>query len=285
MQIAAGEAKVITDIVLLSFSGYVCNSIYETVKITFLGTGTSQGVPVIACECAVCQSADPMDKRLRASLMVETAANTIVIDAGPDFRQQMLNAKVKKLDAILLTHEHKDHIAGMDDLRAFNYKSQAAIDIYAEERVQGAVRKEYAYVFSENHYPGVPRMELHNIDNYKLELKGDTVTPLRVFHYRLPIFGFRIGDMAYITDANYIPEETKEQLIGVKYLVINALRKEKHISHYSLGEALGLIREVSPRKAYITHIGHQMGKHAEVNSELPVNVTLAWDGLEVACEE
>ena len=285
MQIAAGEAKVITDIVLLSFSGYVCNSIYEIVKITFLGTGTSQGVPVIACECAVCQSADPMDKRLRASLMVETAANTIVIDAGPDFRQQMLNAKVKKLDAILLTHEHKDHIAGMDDLRAFNYKSQAAIDIYAEERVQGAVRKEYAYVFSENHYPGVPRMELHNIDNYKLELKGDTVTPLRVFHYRLPIFGFRIGDMAYITDANYIPEETKEQLIGVKYLVINALRKEKHISHYSLGEALGLIREVSPRKAYITHIGHQMGKHAEVNRELPVNVTLAWDGLEVACEE
>lgn len=226
-----------------------------------------------------------MDKRLRASLLVETSANTIVIDAGPDFRQQMLTAKVKKIDAILLTHEHKDHIAGMDDLRAFNYKSQAAIDIYAEERVQSAVRKEYAYVFSENHYPGVPRMELHNIDDFSLEIKGDIITPLRVFHYRLPIFGFRIGDMAYITDANYIPEETKERLIGVKYLVINALRKEKHISHYSLDEALGLIREVSPRKAYITHIGHQMGKHAEVNRELPVNVTLAWDGLEVVCEE
>lgn len=273
------------DIVLLSFSDYVCNSIDETLKITFLGTGTSQGVPVIACECAICKSSDPMDKRLRASLLVETSSNTIVIDAGPDFRQQMLTAKVKKLDAILLTHEHKDHIAGMDDLRAFNYKSQAAIDIYAEERVQSAVRKEYAYVFSENHYPGVPRMELHNIDDFNLEIKGDIITPLRVFHYRLPIFGFRIGDMAYITDANYIPEETKEKLIGVKYLVINALRKEKHISHYSLDEALGLIREVSPRKAYITHIGHQMGKHAEVNRELPVNVTLAWDGLEVVCEE
>jgi phosphoribosyl 1,2-cyclic phosphate phosphodiesterase len=257
----------------------------ETVKITFLGTGTSQGVPVIACECATCVSDDSKDKRLRASLLVETSANTIVIDAGPDFRQQMLNARVKKLDAIFLTHEHKDHIAGMDDLRAFNYKSQAAIDIYAEERVQNAIRKEYAYVFAENQYPGVPKMELHNIDAFNIELKGDIIIPLRIFHYRLPILGFRIGDMAYVTDANYIPEETKEKLIGVKYLVINALRKEKHISHFSLGEALNLIEEVSPRKAFITHIGHQMGKHAEVNRELPLNVTLAWDGLEVYCED
>ncbi len=254
-------------------------------KITFLGTGTSQGVPVIACECATCTSTDSKDKRLRAALLVETSANTIVIDAGPDFRQQMLNARVKKLDAIFLTHEHKDHIAGMDDLRAFNYKSQAAIDIYAEERVQNAVRKEYAYVFSENQYPGVPKMELHNIDIYNIDLRGDIIIPLRIFHYRLPIMGFRIGDMAYITDANYIPEETREKLIGVKYLVINALRKEKHISHFSLGEALNLIEAVSPRKAFITHIGHQMGKHADVNRELPVNVTLAWDGLEVFCED
>lgn len=252
-------------------------------KITFLGTGTSQGVPVIACECATCLSDDSHDKRLRASLLIETASNTIVIDAGPDFRQQMLSAGVKKLDAILLTHEHKDHIAGMDDLRAFNYKSQSAIDIYAEERVQIAVRKEYEYVFAENRYPGVPKMELHTIAGYNINLNGDEIIPLRIFHYRLPILGFRIGDLAYITDANYIPEETREKIIGVKYLVVNALRKEKHISHFSLGEALALIEQVSPRKAYITHIGHQMGKHADVNSDLPVNVTLAWDGLEVNC--
>lgn len=254
-------------------------------KITFLGTGTSQGVPVIACECATCLSSDPKDNRLRASLLVETASNNLVIDAGPDFRQQMLRAKVKKLDAILLTHEHKDHIAGMDDLRAFNYKSQGAIDIYAEERVQHAVRKEYAYVFSENQYPGVPKMELHDVDNYNIKIKDDIIVPLRIFHYRLPILGFRIGNMGYITDANYIPEETKEKLIGVKYLVINALRKEKHISHFSLGEALSFIEEISPRKAFITHIGHQMGKQADVNREMPANVTLAWDGLEVSCED
>ena len=254
-------------------------------KITFLGTGTSQGVPVIACECATCLSDDCHDKRLRASLLVETASNTIVIDAGPDFRQQMLSAGVKKLDAILLTHEHKDHIAGMDDLRAFNYKSQSAIDIYAEERVQNAVRNENEYVFAENRYPGVPKMELHTIAGYNIDLNGDEIIPLRIFHYRLPILGFRIGEMAYITDANYIPEETREKLIGVKYLVINALRREKHISHFSLGEALALIEQVSPRKAYITHIGHQMGKHADVNRDLPVNVTLAWDGLEVNCVE
>jgi len=255
------------------------------VKITFLGTGTSQGVPVIACECATCLSSDPKDNRLRAALLVETVHNTIVIDAGPDFRQQMLRANVKKLDAIFLTHEHKDHIAGMDDLRAFNYKSQSAIDIYAEDRVLHAVRKEYAYVFSENQYPGVPKMELHTVDNYNIKLKEDTIIPLRIFHYRLPILGFRIGNLGYITDANYIPEETKEKLIGVKYLVINALRKEKHISHFSLGEALSFIEEISPRKAYITHIGHQMGIHAVVNSDLPANVTLAWDGLEVICED
>ena len=242
-------------------------------------------MPVIACECSVCSSPDPKDKRLRASLLVETSVNTFVIDAGPDFRQQMLNAKVKKLDAILLTHEHKDHIAGMDDLRAFNYKSQGAIDIYAEERVQAAVRKEYAYVFSENHYPGVPKMALHTIDNFDFVIGGDSITPLRIFHYRLPILGFRIGDMAYITDANYISEETKEKLFGVKYLVINALRKEKHISHFSLAEALELVGEISPRKAFITHIGHQMGRHEDVNRNLPLNVTLAWDGQEVICEE
>lgn len=254
------------------------------IKITFLGTGTSQGVPVIACECPVCLSHDTKDNRTRSALLVETNNNTLVIDAGPDFRQQMLREKVRHLDAILLTHEHKDHIAGMDDVRAFNFKSQSAIDIYAEERVQNAVRKEYSYVFSEIQYPGVPRMALHDVSNYDINIKGDIITPLRVFHYRLPIIGYRIGNMAYITDANYIPEETKEKIIGVKYLVVNALRKEKHISHFCLREALDIIEEISPRKAFITHIGHDMGKHAEVSKELPANVFLGWDGLQVDCD-
>lgn len=254
------------------------------IKITFLGTGTSQGVPVIACECPVCLSADPKDNRTRSALLVETGRNILVIDAGPDFRQQMLREKVRHLDAILLTHEHKDHIAGMDDVRAFNFRSQSAIDIYAEERVQNAVRKEYSYVFSEIQYPGVPRMALHDAGTYDININGDIITPLRIFHYRLPIIGYRIGNMAYITDANYIPEETKEKLIGVKYLVVNALRKEKHISHFSLREALAFIEEISPRKAFITHIGHDMGKYADVSGELPANVMLGYDGLKVDCE-
>jgi phosphoribosyl 1,2-cyclic phosphate phosphodiesterase len=253
------------------------------VKITFLGTGTSQGVPVIACECSTCLSSDPHDKRLRTSLLLETEETTLLFDAGPDFRQQMLREQVKKLDSILLTHEHKDHIAGMDDLRAFNYKSRDAVDIYAEERVQKAIRKEYSYVFAEYQYPGIPKMRLNNIPDHTFTIKGIHIMPIRVFHYHLPVFGFRIGNFAYITDANYIPEESKEKLFGVKYLVINALRKEKHISHFSLREAIDLIREVSPRKAFITHISHQMGFHEEVSKELPPEISLAYDGLSFLC--
>lgn len=255
------------------------------VKITFLGTGTSQGVPVITCDCETCLSQDHHDKRLRTSLLVEKGDTNIVIDAGPDFRQQMLRENVKKLDAIILTHEHRDHISGLDDVRAFNYRSQDAMDIYAEERVQKALRKEYSYVFAEHQYPGIPKMRLNTILDYPFTVKDLTIIPLRVFHYRLPVYGFRIGDFAYITDANYIPEETKERLVGVKYLVINALRKEKHISHFSLREAVDLIREISPRKAFITHISHQMGLHREVNETLPHPVSLAWDGLNFTCDD
>lgn len=254
-------------------------------KITFLGTGTSQGVPVIACECSVCASSDPRDKRLRTSLLLETGGKTLVFDAGPDFRQQMLRENVRKLDAIILTHEHKDHISGMDDVRAFNYKSRDAIDIYAEERVQKAVRSEYSYVFAEYQYPGIPRMRLNNIPDFTFQVGSVSLIPLRAFHYRLPVLGFRIGNFAYITDANYIPEETKEKLFGVKYLVINALRKEKHISHFSLREAIDFIREISPKKAYITHISHQMGLYEDVTPELPPGVILAWDGLSFLCNE
>jgi phosphoribosyl 1,2-cyclic phosphate phosphodiesterase len=253
------------------------------VKITFLGTGTSQGVPVIACECETCSSDDSRDKRLRTSILIEKDETTLVIDAGPDFRQQMLREEVKRLDAIILTHEHKDHIAGMDDVRAFNYKSQDAIDIFAEERVQKAVRKEYSNVFAEYQYPGVPKMRLNTITDEVFSVRNISITPLRVFHYRLPVYGFRIGNLAYITDANYIPEETKEKIIGVKYLVINALRKEKHISHFSLREATDFIRQISPRKAFITHISHQMGRHKDLESELPPGIVLAVDGLRFLC--
>jgi phosphoribosyl 1,2-cyclic phosphate phosphodiesterase len=255
------------------------------VKITFLGTGTSQGVPVIACGCSVCLSDDEHDNRLRTSLLLEADDVTLLFDAGPDFRQQMLREHVMKLDAILLTHEHKDHIAGMDDVRAFNYKSQDAIDVYSEERVQTAIKKEYSYVFSEFQYPGIPKMRLNGISDHSFSIKGIQIVPVRVFHYRLPVYGFRIGNFAYITDANYIPEESKEKLFGVKYLVINALRKEKHISHFSLREAIDFIREISPKKAYITHISHQMGYHDEVSKELPPGISLAYDGLSFDCTE
>jgi phosphoribosyl 1,2-cyclic phosphate phosphodiesterase len=255
------------------------------VKITFLGTGTSQGVPVIACECETCLSTDPHDKRLRTSLLLETEEVTLLFDAGPDFRQQMLREKVKKLDAIIITHEHKDHIAGMDDVRAFNYKSQDAIDIYAEERVQKAIKREFSYVFAEQQYPGVPKMRLNMIDDFSFNIRGIDIIPIRVRHMNLEIYGFRIGNFAYITDASYIPESSKEKLIGVKYLVINALRKEKHISHFSLREAINIIKEISPRKAFITHISHQMGLAKNVSEELPAGIMLAFDGLSMVLDE
>jgi phosphoribosyl 1,2-cyclic phosphate phosphodiesterase len=248
------------------------------VKITFLGTGTSQGVPVIACECHTCISDDSRDKRLRTSLMLQTDHATLVFDAGPDFRQQMLREHVNRLDAIILTHEHKDHIAGMDDVRAFNFKSQDAIDIYAEENVQEAVKREFKYVF-ENKYPGIPKMRLNPIPPFGFDLKGLKIIPIRVRHKELDIYGFRIGVFAYITDADYIPESSIEKLIGVKYLVINALRKQKHSSHFSLGEAIDNIRKVSPKRSFITHISHQMGRYEEVSQELPPEVMLAYDGM------
>jgi phosphoribosyl 1,2-cyclic phosphate phosphodiesterase len=254
-------------------------------KITFLGTGTSQGVPVIACECKTCLSSDKHDKRLRTSLLLESQGSTLLFDAGPDFRQQMLRENVKKLDSIILTHEHKDHIAGLDDVRAFNYISQDAIDIYSEERVQKALKNEYSYVFSEFQYPGIPKMRLNTITDNNFSINGITITPIRVYHYRLPVYGFRIGNFAYITDANYVPEDSKEKLFGIKYLVVNALRKEKHISHFNLREAIDFIREISPKKAFITHISHQMGYHDEVSKELPAGIVLAYDGLSLDCDE
>jgi len=255
------------------------------VKITFLGTGTSQGVPVIACDCRVCMSDDPKDKRLRSSLLLEEKNIIVVFDAGPDFRQQMLREKVTRLDAIILSHEHRDHIAGMDDVRAFNYKMQDAIDIYAEKRVLETIKREYSYVFAENKYPGIPEMRLNEISLESFSVKGLEILPVRAFHMELPILGFRVGDFAYITDANRIPEESKEKLYGVKYLVVNALRKEKHISHFNLSEAIDFIKEISPLQAYLTHISHQMGLYSELSKELPDGITLAYDGLTVIFDQ
>ena len=250
-------------------------------NITFLGTGTSQGVPLIACMCNVCSSRDKHDKRLRTSVMVEVNNKIIVVDSGPDFRQQMLREKVMRLDALLFTHAHKDHIAGMDDIRAFNYISNKFIDIYADEIVQKAIRREFPYVFEEIKYPGVPEITLHTIQNEKFTAAGIEIMPIEVLHFKLPVKGFRIGDFTYITDANYISETEKIKIKNTKVLVLNALRKENHISHFSLYEAIELAEELGAEQTYFTHISHQLGLHAEVDRLLPKGINLAYDGLRI----
>ena len=248
-------------------------------KITFLGTGTSQGVPVIACKCDTCISIDSKDKRLRSSVLIEIEGQNLLIDAGPDFRQQMLRTDVQRLTAILLTHSHKDHIAGLDDVRAFNWVEQKPIDIYAEILVQKAVMNEFSYAFAEKKYPGVPQINLIEIKDKPFFIQEIEIIPLRISHFNLPILGFRIGNFAYITDANFIPTETYALLENLDILVINGLRWEKHLSHFSLPEAIAEIEKIKPKQAYITHIGHQLGKHAEVNVDLPANVYLSFDEL------
>lgn len=238
-------------------------------------------MPVIACKCSVCASEDEKDKRLRSSVLLEVENTNIVIDTGPDFRQQMLRADVNQLDAVLFSHEHRDHIAGLDDIRAYNFIQQQPMDVYAEERVFRALNYEFPYIFAEKKYPGVPQVNVNLISNTPFQINSISITPVRVMHYRLPVLGFRIGQFAYITDANFISEEEMEKLIGVKHLVINALRKEKHISHYSLEQALQIIRQLSPKRAYLTHLSHQMGLHEEIQKEIPPNVVLAYDGLTV----
>ena len=251
------------------------------VKLTFLGTGTSQGVPVIACDCEVCRSTDAHDKRLRTSALLEIDGKILLIDAGPDFRRQLLGAGVKRLDAILLTHEHKDHTAGLDDVRAFNHITGRPVDIYAEARALDALRKEYNYVFAEHKYPGSPEMTLHTIDERPFEVEGIYIEPVRVQHYRMPILGFKIGRLAYITDAKTIDAAECEKLKNLDILVLNAVKHGTHLSHFSLEEALVFVDEMKPRHAYITHISHRLEKHAELQSKLPKNVFLAYDGLEI----
>ncbi|HCQ29572.1 MAG TPA: MBL fold metallo-hydrolase [Flavobacteriales bacterium] len=250
-------------------------------ELTFLGTGTSQGVPVIACKCHVCKSNDVQDNRLRTSAMISYNDKNIVIDTGPDFRQQMLREKVEHLDAVLFTHEHKDHIAGLDDVRAFNYIQKQPTDIYASASVIQALEREFYYAFEEVKYPGVPQLQVHEIFNQPFKLFGRQIIPIKVWHYKLPVFGYRIGDITYITDANRIDEEEKEKIKGTKVLIVNALRKEKHISHFTLDEAVELSQKVGAESAYLTHISHLMGDHHSVNRGLPQNIQLAYDGLSI----
>ncbi|TAL62729.1 MAG: MBL fold metallo-hydrolase [Bacteroidetes bacterium] len=278
-------------------------------KITFLGTGTSQGVPIIGCKCRVCDSLNPKDKRLRSSVMIEVAApaamslkgvnspasqrknidsllqgsgvKRFVIDTGPDFRQQMLRERVDRINAVIYTHDHRDHVAGLDDIRAFNFIMKKKINLYASETVQEGIKNQFGYIFNENQYPGIPEINLHTIENKPFTIEGVTFTPILVKHMHLDVFGFRIGNFTYITDANSISETEKKKIIGSEVLVLNALRNEAHPSHFTLDEAVAQINELKPKTAYLIHMSHQIGLHEEVEDELPENIHLAFDGLHI----
>jgi phosphoribosyl 1,2-cyclic phosphate phosphodiesterase len=252
-------------------------------RITFLGTGTSQGVPVIACGCEVCRSLDFRDKRLRVSIHIEIKGKSFVIDTGPDFRQQMLRERIQTLDAVIFTHEHKDHTAGLDDVRAYNFSQKKDMPIYARPTVLEQIQQEFAYAFAEIKYPGTPQITLNEIHYTPFVVEGITFNPIEVLHYKLPVYGFRVGDFTYITDVNYISDQALEKIKGSKVLVIGALRKEKHISHFTLDEAIEVFKKVQPEQGFITHISHQMGLHREVEEELPPFVRLAYDGLSITC--
>ncbi len=250
-------------------------------KVTFLGTGTSQGVPVIGCECWVCRSMDYRDKRLRTSVHLEVDGKSFVIDTGPDFRQQMLREGIQRLDAVILTHGHKDHIAGLDDVRAYNFKQDQDMPVYGTKAVHEQLKVEFYYAFEKIKYPGSPQLKLHEISDAPFEAAGVTFIPLPVSHLRMSVLGFRILDFSYITDANGIPGETLERLKGTQLLVLNALQKEKHISHFNLDEANAMAESIGAQQTYFTHISHRLGLHKEVEKELPKRVALAYDGLTI----
>jgi phosphoribosyl 1,2-cyclic phosphate phosphodiesterase len=252
---------------------------YPSLTITFLGTGTSSGVPMIACGCKVCSSNDPKDTRLRSSIMVASATTTIIIDATPDFRYQMLRQKVKKIDALLITHPHTDHIAGIDDTRAFQFFNKRATDIFGNKMSLEGVKKEIPYAFQQLAYPGVPKVNLHEITLEPFVIGDIPIVPILVWHHKLPVYGFRFGAFTYITDANAIDETEKEKIKGSDILVLNALRNEPHISHFSLDEAVALVRDLEIPTAYFTHISHQLGLNTKINSILPEGMSLAFDGM------
>ncbi|MBS1651728.1 MAG: MBL fold metallo-hydrolase [Bacteroidetes bacterium] len=250
-------------------------------KVTFLGTGTSQGVPVIGCDCEVCSSKNIKDKRLRTSVIVESESTKIIIDTGPDFRQQMLREKITEISAVIFTHEHKDHIAGLDEVRAFNYLMKQPIPVYATQRVQQAIKREFAYVFSGENYPGIPQINLFEFENDKFRIGDLLIEPINVLHYKLAVKGFKIGSFVYITDANYISEIEKEKIKDADVLVLNALRKEEHISHFTFQEAINLSQQLGAKKTYLTHASHQLGLHDSLIKELPTNIEVAFDSLQI----
>ena len=250
-------------------------------KITFLGTGSSQGVPPIGCRSDVCLSENPRDKRLRASIHIEWNGLSLVVDCGPDFRYQMIRAGISRVDALLFTHEHRDHTAGLDDIRPFNYLQEGALPVYLHPRVYQAFQGQFDYIFQPVPYPGIPQIDWHLIDNEAFEISGHVIRPVEVLHYKLPVLGFVFDRFAYVTDANFISDKEKEKLKGMDVLVLNALRREAHISHFTLAEAVALAKELGAKQTYFTHMSHQIGFHDDVCSELPDGIDLAHDGLVV----
>lgn len=255
-----------------------------SLKITFLGTGTSQGIPVINCKCAVCQSKDSLDKRLRVSVCVEIEEYHFVIDTSTDFRYQMLRHRIPKIDAVIFTHAHRDHTAGLDDIRPYNFLQKKAMDCYADKNTRTEIENQFPYIFKDNSYPGIPQIKFHEIPKSPFFIHGIKIIPIEVLHYQLPVLGFRIGDFTYITDASSISDESMKKIEGTKTLVLNALRKEPHISHFTLEQAVDVIKKLNPKQAYLTHISHQLGKHVDVDGDLPRGINLAYDGLQIMVE-
>ena len=251
----------------------------QKAKLTFLGTGTSQGVPMIGCSCEVCRSADPHDKRLRSSVLVDYCGKRFLVDAGPDFRQQMLRAEVSHVDAIILTHNHKDHTGGLDDIRAFNYLEKKATSIYCEKYVEDSLRQEYSYAFAEKKYPGAPDWEVHLIDDKPFSIDGVEIIPIRGKHFTLPVLGYRFGNIAYCTDMNHLAEDSFEKLKELDHFIINCVRRGRHISHFSLEGALEIAEKVGARHTWLTHLSHQLPCYESLKAELPSGVLPAYDGL------
>lgn len=250
-------------------------------KVTFLGTGTSQGVPVIACDCEVCKSLDYRDKRTRTSIHIQVDGKSIVFDTGPDFREQMLRERINHLDAVIYTHEHKDHTAGLDDVRSYNFKQDMDMPVYGRKPVLEQIQREFSYIFAINKYPGIPKVKLYEIENKPFQVEGIDILPVDVWHYKLPVFGYRIKDFTYITDVNFIPDEEKDKIRGSKVLVLSALQKNSHLSHFNLEQAIDMVRELEIPQAYFIHMGHRMGLHRNIEEELPEGMELAYDGLQI----